>query len=220
MSIPAEPPVAVPPLLETESPGLRDLRFAVLDLETTGGSPKARWGKDGRFIRASEITEVGLVRLAGPVVQDRFSSLAAIEGFLPEEIQRLTGISLPMLAGAPPWEQVALRLAPLLEGRVWVAHHAPYDGSFLKAWLPEGVWRRHRLICTRLLAKKLLPDLPRRSLAELCAHLGITNTRAHRALQDAEATAEALQHLLQRAEDQGLDGDAFLAAGEVPWSKV
>ena len=207
------------PLLESGSPVLRELRFAVMDLETTGGSPKARWGKDGRFIQPSEITEVGLVRLSGLVVEDRFSSLASIQGFLPEEIQRLTGISLPMLAGAPPWEQVALKLMPQLEGRVWVAHHAPYDGSFLKAWLPEGVWRRHRLICTRL-AKRLIPELPRRSLGELCAFLGITNTRAHRALQDAEATAEALQHLLKRAEEQGLDGEAFLAAGEVPWSKV
>ena len=208
------------PLLESGSPVLRELSFAVIDLETTGGSPKARWGKDGRFIQPSEITEVGLVRLSGLVVEDRYSSLASIQGFLPEEIQRLTGITLPMLAGAPPWEQVALKLMPQLEGRIWVAHHAPYDGSFLKAWLPEGVWRRHRLICTRLLAKRLIPELPRRSLGELCTFLGITNTRAHRALQDAEATAEALQHLLKRAEEQGLDGEAFLAAGEVAWSKV
>ena len=48
------------PLLESSSPALRELRFAVLDLETTGGSPKARWGKDGRFLQPSEITEVGL----------------------------------------------------------------------------------------------------------------------------------------------------------------
>lgn len=208
------------PLLEPASPGLRELRFAVLDLETTGGSPRARWTKEGRFCPPSEITEVGVVRLSGTVMEDHWSSLAAIEGFLPEEIQRLTGITLPMLAGAPSWERVAFQLAPQLEGRIWVAHHAPFDGSFLKTWLPEGVWRRHRLICTRLLTKRLIPELPRRSLAALCAYLGITNTRAHRALQDAEATAEALQHLLERAEEQGLDGEAFLAAGEVPWNKV
>ena len=208
------------PLLEPVSPALRELRFAVVDLETTGGSPKAKWNKDGKFVQPSEITEVGLVGLAGLVVDDRWSSLAAIKGFLPEEIQRLTGISLPMLAGAPPWEQVAMQLIPRLEGRIWVAHHAPYDGAFLKAWLPEGIWRRHRLICTRLLTKKLIPELPRRSLADLCEHLGITNTRAHRALQDAEATAEVLQHLLKQAEDQGLDGEAFLGIGEVMWNKV
>lgn len=208
------------PLLESSAPALRDMRFAVVDLETTGGSPKAKWDKGGRFLQPSEITEVGVVGLSGMVVEDRWSSLASIQGFLPEEIQRLTGISLPMLAGAPPWEKVAMKLIPKLEGRIWVAHHAPYDGSFLKAWLPEGIWRRHRLICTRLLAKKLIPELPRRSLAELCTFLGITNTRAHRALQDAEATAEALQHLIQRAEEQGLTGEAFLAAGEVLWTKV
>ena len=208
------------PLLEPVSPALRELRFAVVDLETTGGSPKAKWNKDGKFVQPSEITEVGLVGLAGLVVDDRWSSLAAIQGFLPEEIQRLTGISLPMLAGAPPWEKVAMQLIPRLEGRIWVAHHAPYDGAFLKAWLPEGIWRRHRLICTRLLTKKLIPELPRRSLADLCEHLGITNTRAHRALQDAEATAEVLQHLLKQAEDQGLDGEAFLGIGEVMWNKV
>ncbi|HJW72848.1 MAG TPA: 3'-5' exonuclease [Geothrix sp.] len=209
-----------PPLLEASSAAPREMRFAVVDLETTGGTPKAKWDKEGRFRQPSEITEIGLVGLSGVVVEERWSSLASIQGFLPEEIQRLTGISLPMLAGAPPWEQVAMKVIPKLEGRIWVAHHAPYDGAFLKAWLPEGVWRRHRLICTRLLAKKLIPELPRRSLADLCTFLGITNTRAHRALQDAEATAEALQHLIKRAEDQGMDGDAFLAAGEVPWNKV
>jgi len=209
-----------PPFLESASPALREMRFAVVDLETTGGTPKAKWDKEGRFHQPSEITEIGIVGLAGLVVEDRWSSLASIQGFLPEEIQRLTGISLPMLAGAPPWEQVAMKTIPHMEGRVWVAHHAPYDGAFLKAWLPEGVWRRHRLICTRLLAKKLIPELPRRSLADLCTFLGITNTRAHRALQDAEATAEALQHLVKRAEEQGLDGEAFLAAGEVAWAKV
>jgi DNA polymerase-3 subunit epsilon len=208
------------PLLESTSPALREMRFAVVDLETTGGTPKAKWDKEGRFHQPSEITEIGLVNLSGQVIEGRWSSLAAIQGFLPEEIQRLTGISLPMLAGAPPWEQVAMKVIPKLEGRIWVAHHAPYDGAFLKAWLPEGIWRRHRLICTRLLAKKLIPELPRRSLADLCEFLGITNARAHRALQDAEATAEALQHLIKRAEEQGMDGETFLTTGEVAWNKV
>ena len=36
----------------------------------------------------------------------------------------------------------------------------------------------------------------------------------------AQCRLQALQHLLQRAEDQGLDGEAFLAAGEVPWARV
>lgn len=208
-------------LLPPSPPGsLRDLAFAVIDLETTGGSPKGRWDKHERFQPPSEITDVGVVRMAGPVVQDGFERLCAIEHGIPVNIQRLTGITPTLLADAPAWERVALELAPVLEGRIWVAHHAPFDGSFLKAWLPQGLWKRHRLVCTRLLAKALVPEADSRALVRLCALLGIPNRRAHRALPDAEATAELMKHLIARAEDRGLDGEAFLELGSVGWERL
>lgn len=209
-----EPFLWEPPL------SLRGLAFAVVDLETSGGAPKAFWDKRDRFQPAAEITEVGVVTLSGPVVESRFSRLCAIEGALPRAIQSLTGITPRLLADAPPWSRVAFELAPVMEGRVWVAHHAPFDGGFLKAYLPEGLWGRHRLLCTRLLVKALVPELPKRSLSECCAHFGIVNTRAHRALADAEATTELLQLLMARAEEQGLDAEAFLKLGEVNWKKL
>lgn len=209
-----EPFLSEPPL------GIRDLRFAVVDLETSGGTPKAYWDRQDRFQAAAEITEVGVITLAGPVLESRFSRLCAIEGPLPRAIQALTGITPRLLRDAPPWSKVAFDLAAVVEGRVWVAHHAPFDGSFLKAYLPEGLWGRHRLICTRLLVKALAPELPKRSLADCCAHFGIVNTRAHRALSDAEATAELLQRLMERAEAKGLDAEAFMSLGEVPWRKL
>ncbi|MBL0212060.1 MAG: 3'-5' exonuclease [Holophagaceae bacterium] len=208
------------PLLAEEAQPLRTLRFAIIDLETTGGSPKAFWDKKERFHPASEITDVGVVKMCGPVIEGGFEMLSAIEGDYPPLIQRLTGITPAMLAEAKPWEQVALRLASELEGRVWVAHHAPFDGSFLKAWLPQGLWHRHRLVCTRMLAKALVPEAKSRALHQLCLLLNIHNRRAHRALPDAEATAELMQHLLARAEDRDLDANAFLALAEVPWGKV
>lgn len=208
------------PFLTGPPQGLRDLRFAVVDLETSGGTPKAYWDRHERFQPAAEITEVGVVTLSGLVAEGHFSRLCAIEGALPGIIQSLTGITPRMLSGAPAWDRVAFELAAVMEGRVWVAHHAPFDGGFLKAYLPEGLWGRHRLICTRLLVKALVPELPRRSLAECCAHFGIVNTRAHRALADAEATAELLQLLMARAEERGLDAEEFLVLGEVLWRKL
>lgn len=208
------------PFLTEPPQGLRDLRFAVVDLETSGGTPKAFWDRHERFQPAAEITEVGVVTLSGPVMEDRFQRLCAIEGALPGIIQSLTGITPRMLQDAPAWSRVAFELATVMEGRVWVAHHAPFDGGFLKAYLPEGLWGRHRLVCTRLLVKALVPELPRRSLAECCAHFGIVNTRAHRALADAEATAELLRLLLARAEERGLDAEGFLSLGEVSWRKL
>lgn len=207
-------------LLPLEPNSIRDLSFAVVDLETTGFKPVAGWSRTGRFHPAAEITEVGLVRLSGPVIQGSFQQLCAVEGELPAVIQRLTGITPALLASAPPWERAALKLMPELEGRVWVAHHAAFDGAFLKAWLPQGLWHRHRLLCTKQLAKALAPEVGRYSLHQLCAHFGIVNARAHRALADAEATAELLQHLMVRAEGRGLDAEAFLELGEIPWARL
>lgn len=207
-------------LLKDEPQPLRSLRFAVVDLETTGGSAKAFWDKNEHFHAASEITDVGVVKMCGPVIEGTFEMLSAIEGDYPPVIQRLTGITPAMLVQAEPWERVALRLSGELEGRVWVAHHAPFDGTFLKAWLPQGVWHRHRLICTRLLTKALIPEAKGRALHQLCQLLNIHNRRAHRALPDAEATAELMQHLLTRAESQNLDSNTFLELGEVSWVRL
>ncbi|MBI4913861.1 MAG: 3'-5' exonuclease [Acidobacteria bacterium] len=208
------------PWLPEASTGLRDLSFAVVDLETTGGTPRAFWDRRERFHPPSEITEVGVVLLSGTLRVGDFSSLCAVERGIPPVIQRLTGITPDLLTPAPPWEQVVFRLAPALEGRIWVAHNAPFDGSFLKAYLPEGLWGRHRLLCTRRLAGAFLPEVRSRALASLCAHLGISNRRPHRALPDAEATAELLAHFLGLAENSGMEAEAFLHAGAIAWERL
>ena len=211
---------AMDALLPDDDVDLLGLRFAIIDLETSGGRPRAGWSQNERFLPAAEITEVGVVRMCGRILEGRYASLCAIEGDLPPVIQRLTGITPALLAGAPSWERVALRLADELEGRVWVAHHAPFDGSFLKAYLPEGLWRRHSLLCTRRLAKVLVPEATSCSLGSLCELLQLHNRRPHRALSDAEVTAELLQRLLARAEAKGMDGATLLAQGSVAWEKL
>lgn len=208
------------PLLPDPECELRELRFAIIDLETTGGRPREGWTRDARYVPAAEITEVGVVSMSGTIPTDSFTSLCAVEGVVPISIQRLTGITPTMLAEAPPWEQVALSLAEILEGRLWVAHHAPFDGAFLKAYLPEGLWRRHTLLCTRRLAKALVPEARSCSLGSLCERLELHNRHPHRALPDAEATAELLKILLERAEDRGWSGEAFLTKGRVAWEKL
>jgi DNA polymerase III epsilon subunit-like protein len=154
------------------------------------------------------------------VVEGTFERLCAVEKGIPPNIQRLTGITPQMLSSAAPFERVAFEMASVLEGRIWVAHHAPFDGSFLKAWLPHGLWSRHRLVCTRLLAKALVPEASSRALNRLCGLLSISNRRPHRALPDAEATAELMKCLIERAEALGWDGEAFLACGTVAWDRL
>lgn len=207
-------------MFEAEAGDLGSLAFAVVDLETSGGRPRAGRDRTGRLHPAAEITEVGVVCLSGGVIQTRFQSLCAIAGPLPASIRRITGITPELLAEAPFWERVALDLMGRLEGRLWVAHHAGFDGAFLKAYLPSGCWRRHRLLCTLKLARVLVPEAERFGLGALVAHLGLQHGRPHRALEDAEATAQLLQVLLVRAGDLGWGPEHLLEAGSVSWDEL
>jgi DNA polymerase III epsilon subunit-like protein len=58
------------------------------------------------------------------------------------------------------------------------------------------------VLCTRKLARRLIPELGRYNLDQLCAHFGIANRARHRALGDAEATARALLDLLGIAQSR------------------
>jgi DNA polymerase-3 subunit epsilon len=82
-----------------------------------------------------------------------------------------------------------------------VAHNAPFDAGFVG----RG-FARHGLrpldvpvLCTRKLARRVLPGLGRFGLDRVCEHLGIRNGARHRAAGDATATAELLVTLLDRA---------------------
>lgn len=182
-----------PAAAEADPTPLERAAFAVVDLETTGLSP-----------RRATIIEIGAVRVAGLRLAERFETLVDPRQPLPRAITALTGIHDAMLVAAPPlgdalrsfrrWLAAAPR-APL------VAHNAPFDAGFLRrgfagCGLPDlGV----PILCTRKLARRLVPELRRSGLDRLTSALGVRNRARHRALGDAEATAEALLHLLERA---------------------
>jgi DNA polymerase-3 subunit epsilon len=117
----------------------------------------------------------------------------------------LTGISDSMVRGAPRFAQVAGPLAGVLTGAVFVAHNARFDWAFLnaefaRAGLPGPTAPR---LCTMRLARRLLPELPRRNLDAVTAHLGVAVVDRHRAAGDALATAAVLARLLERARAAG-----------------
>jgi DNA polymerase-3 subunit epsilon len=74
---------------------LDEVEFVVVDLETTGGSP-----------RESRITEIGAVKLRGGERVGAFETLVNPGVPIPRSITYLTGIDDGMVAGAPPIEWV------------------------------------------------------------------------------------------------------------------
>ncbi len=163
--------------------------FLAVDTETNG------LGGD-----ACELTEVGAVLIGGGELHDRWSSLVRTSAPLRRGIQRFTGITQAMVDGAPSLEDVLPLLSERLQGRVLVAHNAPFDRRVLRqAFDRIGLeWPGPPVLCTAALARALLPLQRRRGLGALADALGIEVELAHRALADAETCGRVLCALFPR----------------------
>jgi DNA polymerase-3 subunit epsilon len=169
----------------------------VVDLETTGGAPEA-----------SEITEIGAVKVRGGEVVGEFQTLLDPGGPVPAFIAVLTGITDAMLVGAPRLESALPAFLEFARGSVLVAHNAPFDVGFLKAACARHgyPWPSPRVLDTALLARRVLvrDEAPNCRLATLAKLFRAGTTPCHRALADARATVDVLHGLLERVGGLGV----------------
>ena len=184
------------------------LSFAVVDLETTGASAIY-----------DRILEIAVVRLDGGEIVERYEQLVDPRVAVPPFITRLTGIDSRMVRGKPVFADVADAVRAALGDAPLVAHNASFDEAFLRhAYARLGQKLTNPRLCTLRLARRLLPRLPTYRLDALAAYFGIENARRHRALGDAEATAQVLVRLLNLAAERGittLDGLLHLQGSPV-----
>ena len=183
---------------------LSELCYAVVDVETTGGS----YGLGHRM------TEIAIYEVRGGVVEDEYRSLVNPGRNIPRRIAVLTGISNDMVSSAPPFDHIAADVLELLEGRIFVAHNARFDWGWVSRQLAEAVGEVPNVerLCTVQMVRRLLPRLRRRNLDAVARHYGIDVADRHRAYGDALATARILIRLLDEAGRQGLaDFDALRA---------
>lgn len=177
---------------------LSDVRYAVVDVETTGMRP----------LRDDRITEIAVVHVDGLRRTVVFSSLINPGRPIPWRIQTITNITDTMVADAPPFAAVAEQVLAALTGRVFVAHHARFDWAFVSAEVERARDYPIRMprLCTVRLSRRLVPELERRNLDAVTRFFGveIPPEARHRAAGDADATAVVLQRLIGRAVDRGL----------------
>jgi DNA polymerase-3 subunit epsilon len=173
-----------------EDAPIRSLEYAIVDVETTGGS----WAYGHR------VTEIAAVRVRGDgTILDEYRSLVNPERPIPSCITALTNISWDMVRDAPRFADVATDVARVLAGAVFVAHNASFDWRFVGAELQHaGVPLSGRTLCTVRMARRLVPELRSRSLDSLIYFFNIPIEARHRAYGDARATAELFRLLLDR----------------------
>ena len=174
---------------------LSETTFAVLDLETSGGSPKSGAG----------ITEIGVVKVRGGAVLGTFQSFVDPGHSLPPFITQLTGITDEMLLSAPFIDEVLPTLFEFLgspDETVLVAHNSPFDMSFLKAaaLAHEFAWPHYLTVDTARLARAVLDhdEVVNCKLGTLAEFFNAHTSPNHRALDDALATVDVLHGMIER----------------------
>jgi len=184
-----------------KDPALYATRFVVIDFEAV--TPK------GRRPEPVEVAALaGMITPEGWRETGRFETLIEPPADVPINAldNPLTGITRPMLTGAP----TAPAALKILEDRLT---RPPYllvaQGAHAEAGLIHDqaaacpTLARIPLLCTVRMAKKTLPGLPRHRLDDLMAHLGVPTPagRRHRAMPDVEATRDVFLALLRLADE-------------------
>lgn len=167
---------------------MKSNRFAIIDLETTGGKASR-----------DRITEIGIVIHDGKQVLETFGSLVNPECYIPAGIVELTGITQEMVAEAPKFFEIAKTIVELTQNSIFVAHNVRFDYTFLQQEFARlGYSFSRKKLCTVQLTRSVFPGLPSYSLGNLIDHFNLSADRRHRALDDALATSELFGIILSQ----------------------
>ena len=168
--------------------------FCVVDVETTGLEPSN-----------STLVEIAAVHIRNFIPVDTFHSLINPKRPIPPSITAINGITEAMVKEAPTLEQVLPKFLKFLGDKTVVAHNAPFDMSFLRAFckliLAEEI--PNPVVDTLALSRQYLPGNSH-TLTHLVEKHKIERVTAHRALDDALAAASLFEKI-ERARDPRLD---------------
>jgi len=187
-SAPARSPVpapvfaAEPQRARSTLQGTREGGYAVLDVETTGLSPR-----DHRVVSMAVV----LLDAQGRV-QHEWETLVNPQG--PVGATHIHGIRDVDVAHAPTFDTLVIPLVELLRGRAVAGHNVKFDVAFLKHELGRAGWGwpSAPTLCTLQESFHFLPQLDRRRLVDCCWASGFDLEGAHSALGDARGTARLL----------------------------
>lgn len=159
-----------------------DDEFIVFDLETTGFYA----GKD-------KITEIGAVKIRAGKIVDRYATFINPERAIPEKVQKITGIDYTMVKDAPKIEEELSNFLAFCQDATLVAHNADFDLGFIECFArQQGLEILNTTMDTLEISRIFFPELTNHKLGTLAKHFNVPLVNAHRAVDDAEATAHVL----------------------------
>ena len=167
--------------------------FVVFDIETTGFSSVT-----------NHIIEIGAVKVENGKIVDRFSTYVNPQEPIPYRITKLTTITDADVMDAPTIDQVLPEFFAFCEGCVLVAHNASFDIGFIKENARRlGLPYAYTHVDTLAMARVLLPQLAKFTLDHVAKTVGVSLENHHRAVDDAEATAEIFEKFIPMLLEKG-----------------
>ncbi|MBO6108507.1 MAG: PHP domain-containing protein, partial [Eubacterium sp.] len=172
-----------------------DSSYVVFDLETTGFSPSR-----------CQIIEIGAVKVVGGEITERFSTFVDPHMPIPHRIKNLTQITDEMVEGAPDIKEVLPEFLRFCEGSILVAHNASFDHGFIRAKASDmGIMTEFSVVDTVGIARVLFPDMGKSTLDAVAKRMKVSLLNHHRAVEDAEATAQIFVKMIGMLKSQGID---------------
>jgi len=174
---------------------ISNLRYAVIDVETTGLASST-----------DRIIEIAVAYNNNGKILNTYSELINPGISIPWVITDITGITDVKLRKAPQFKEIADGFVDLLKDRVLIAHNSFFDINFISAELKRCHQKNlsNSVLCTLRMSRHLCSNLENHKLGTLADFFGIKIKKQHRALGDALATAEIFLKLSDIAEKKGI----------------
>src|SRR5687767_9529576 len=167
---------------------LSQLEVLVVDCQATAAAPRGH------------LLELGWARVGATTTDPRACLIALPDGAgLPAAVARITGITEPMVRGGveatTAWRALEADAAGLgQQPAPTIAHYARFEAPFLRAL--SGGPLSLDLVCTHEIARRLLPELPRRGLRALAGYFGHAVGELRRSADHVDATAFVWRELV------------------------
>ncbi len=160
--------------------------YVVFDLETTGLEPT----KD-------EIIEIGACKIVNGRIDETFATFVKPSRHIPKEITTITGITDEMVKDAPTINYVLPDFYKFCYNCTIVAHNTQFDMGFIYNASKKLSYNfTNPLMDTLEMSHQKLPGLKNYKLGTIVDKLNIVLDNAHRAINDATATAKVFIKLM------------------------
>ncbi len=170
--------------------------YVAIDLETTGLNPSM-----------DRIIEIGMAKIIDGRITDTYSTLVNPMIPIKQIAVDLTGITDEMVAKSPKISDIIAAVIAFTEDMPIMGHNVICDFSFVKkAAVNNNLTFAKMGIDTLKMARRILPELEKKNLVNVCEHLGVNPGNSHRALDDALSSHYIYQKMYEICpEDRGFE---------------